>query len=310
MINSNKMTKKRMKMTTMENQETSKKLQEENKLKVQAEDFVSDVDDANVGTLLKKEREKKKKDLRKVSEILCIRECYLQALEQSDYEKFPGRTYAIGFLRTYADFLGLDVNALVEKYHKESNFLKEDVLDMPILDKPNLFPKAKYFFIAVLVIVLMWSFWYFLTYPSTADIDLPVEQEQISVPVVEEVEVVKAVEETPVVVIEENVKKEEKKQALPDKKNQKEPAAKKGVQIIANDEVWVEIEEDDVLILSRTLKKGEVYNVPTSETELFLKTGNAGAMDILVDGQKIKPLGPVGAVRSGISLSADKLKKH
>ena len=302
-------------MTTMENQETSMDLQEENELKVQAETFVSDVDDVNVGTLLKKEREKKKKDLRKISETLCIRECYLQALEQSDYEKFPGRTYAIGFLRTYADFLGLDVNALVEKYHKENNFLKEDVLDMPILDKPNLFPKAKYFFVAVLVIVLMWAFWYFLTYPSTADIDLPVAQEQVSTPVVDVLEVVEVVEEVPIAVVEENVKKEEpkkeeKEQALPDKKIQKEVAPKKGVQIIANDEVWVEIEEDDVLILSRTLKKGEVYDVPASEMELFLKTGNAGAMDILVDGQKIAPLGPVGAVRSGISLSADKLKKH
>ena len=303
MINSKKVTRKRIKMTIMENQETSMDLQEKNELNVQAESFVSDVDDVNVGTLLKKEREKKKKDLRKISEILCIRECYLQALEQSDYEKFPGRTYAIGFLRTYADFLGLDVNALVEKYHKESNFLKENVLDMPMLDKPNLFPKAKYFFIAVLVVVLMWSFWYFLTYSETTETAvLPTPEPVAEAPVEiipEVVEVIPQVEEV-------------KQQSLPEvKKEAKLPAkTKNAVQIVANQEVWVEIEQDDMLILSRTLKKGEVYDVPKSDTEMFLETGNAGGLDILVDGQKVKSLGPVGAVRSGISLSAEKLKKH
>ena len=76
------------------------------------------------------------------------------------------------------------------------------------------------------------------------------------------------------------------------------------------EEVWVEISRDDTLILSRTLKKGEKYDVPESKEELFLKTGNAGGINVFVDGQKVKSLGPVGAVRSNISLSAEKLKKR
>ena len=85
---------------------------------------------------------------------------------------------------------------------------------------------------------------------------------------------------------------------------------KNAVQIVANEDVWIEIEQDDMLILSKTLKKGETYDVPSSEIEMFLKTGNAGGMDIFVDGQKVKSFGPRGSVRSGISLSAEKLKKH
>ena len=92
--------------------------------------------------------------------------------------------------------------------------------------------------------------------------------------------------------------------------NHKTQTKKDAVQIVAREEVWVEIEQDDTLILSRTLKKGEKYDVPESKAEMFLKTGNAGGLDIFVDGQKVKALGPVGSVRSGISLLPEKLKKR
>ena len=272
------------------------------------DNILSVVDDVNVGTMLKKARLKKKKDLRKIADVLCIRECYLQALEDSDYENFPGRTYAVGFLRNYADFLGLDVDVLIEQYRKETSFIKPEEREMPIIERPNLFPKAKYLFWAVLVIVLMWSFWYFLTYSETPEaVVLPKEEVIAQAPV----------EVIPKIVEVENVVLDEQKQPTPPtlqpevKKEVKVPVKEKNaIQIVANQEVWVEIEQDDMLILSRTLKKGEVYDVPTSDTEMFLKTGNAGGMDILVDGKKVKPFGPVGAVRSGISLLPEKLKKH
>lgn len=269
----------------------------------EVENVLSVVDDVNVGTLLKKAREKKKKDIRKIADALCIRACYLQALEESDYENFPGRTYAIGFLRNYADFLGLDVDALIEQYRKETSFIKKEEREMPIIERPNLFPKAKYLFWAVLVVVLMWSFWYFLTYSETPE--AVIEPKPESVMAAATVEIIPEVEEGVPVVQEEKQPEPEVKKEV--KKSQK---TKNAVQIVANQEVWVEIEQDDMLILSKTLKKGEVYDVPSSETEMFLKTGNAGGMDILVDGQKVKSLGPVGAVRSGISLSPEKLKKH
>ena len=265
---------------------------------------VDNVDDVNVGMLLKKARVKKKKDIQKIAEALRIRVCYLQALEESDYEKFPGRTYAIGFLRNYADFLGLDVDVLIEQYRKETSDIKECIREMPIIEQPNLFPKAKYLFWSILVIVLMWSFWYFLTYSETPAV---VVQPDVENNIVEEVETLPVVVEE---VIEE--KTETKEIVKPEKKEQKQPALKpkNAVQIVANEDVWIEIEQDDMLILSKTLKKGETYDVPSSEIEMFLKTGNAGGMDIFVDGQKVKSFGPRGAVRSGISLSAEKLKKH
>ena len=60
---------------------------------------------------------------------------------------------------------------------------------------------------------------------------------------------------------------------------------------------WVELRDaDGKRVFSRLLKKGETYNVPGRDG-ITLATGNAGALDILVDGQVIGPLGPMGAVR-------------
>jgi len=63
---------------------------------------------------------------------------------------------------------------------------------------------------------------------------------------------------------------------------------------------WVELrDKDGKRIFSRLLKRGETYNVP-NQYGITLATGNAGALDILVDGQSIAPIGPTGAVRRNV----------
>jgi cytoskeleton protein RodZ len=65
---------------------------------------------------------------------------------------------------------------------------------------------------------------------------------------------------------------------------------------------WVELRDaNGKRVFSRLLKKGETYNVPGRDG-ITLATGNAGALDVLVDGQTIGPLGPIGAVRRDVLL--------
>ena len=42
---------------------------------------------------------------------------YLRALEDEQFELLPGRDYVKGFLRTYADYLGLDGQLYVDEYN-------------------------------------------------------------------------------------------------------------------------------------------------------------------------------------------------
>ena len=58
---------------------------------------------------LKKLREKKGVSLQEISDVTKISVGSLTALENGDYEKFPGRVYIVGFLRSYAEYIGIDV---------------------------------------------------------------------------------------------------------------------------------------------------------------------------------------------------------
>lgn len=59
-------------------------------------------------------------DLRDVAAMLRIRYPYLLAIEEGRFDELPGSTYAIGFLRSYAECLGLDPDAIAARYKEEA----------------------------------------------------------------------------------------------------------------------------------------------------------------------------------------------
>ncbi|MFO1186216.1 MAG: helix-turn-helix transcriptional regulator [Alphaproteobacteria bacterium] len=75
--------------------------------------------DNTIGGLLRATRQKLGEDLKSAARVTKIRSEYLEALEEGKPEKLPGRAYAIGFLKTYADFLGLDPAECVAKFKTE-----------------------------------------------------------------------------------------------------------------------------------------------------------------------------------------------
>lgn len=61
-----------------------------------------------LGERLRQAREAKGLTFEQIEEATKIRRRYLQALEDEDYGQFPGEVYIRGFLRNYAQVLGLD----------------------------------------------------------------------------------------------------------------------------------------------------------------------------------------------------------
>jgi cytoskeleton protein RodZ len=51
------------------------------------------------------------------------------------------------------------------------------------------------------------------------------------------------------------------------------------------------------VVLSRVLKAGEIYNVP-DDGGAVMRTGNAGGLEITVDGKPSPPIGRTGAIRN------------
>src|SRR5215831_980828 len=69
-----------------------------------------------VGQDLRSSRLRRGEDLATVSKALKIRKDHLEALEEDRLEALPGRAYAVGFVRTYSDYLGLDTPRVLERY--------------------------------------------------------------------------------------------------------------------------------------------------------------------------------------------------
>ena len=75
----------------------------------------------------------------------------------------------------------------------------------------------------------------------------------------------------------------------------------------ATEESWVEVRVGNQRpVLSRVLNPGDVYMVP-NDPDLKMTTGNAGGLEILVDGQEIRSLGGTGKIVRDISLAANSL---
>src|SRR6201999_4189807 len=72
-----------------------------------------------IGARLREARMRAKIDINQVESDTKIRAKYLRAMENEEWDLLPGEIYAKTFLRTYADYLGLDSRELVEDYRRE-----------------------------------------------------------------------------------------------------------------------------------------------------------------------------------------------
>ncbi|MFP4083627.1 MAG: helix-turn-helix domain-containing protein [Desulfonatronovibrio sp.] len=90
----------------------------------------------NIGEELKAARELQEISLEKVHEDTRIGIEFLKSLEQGQTERMPHPVYARGFVRIYANYLGLDGEQIVENfsrlYHEEDHFGKINPDELPL----------------------------------------------------------------------------------------------------------------------------------------------------------------------------------
>jgi cytoskeleton protein RodZ len=73
---------------------------------------------AEIGEMLREARMRRRIDMTEVESATKIRGKYLRALENEEWDLLPGPTFVKTFLRTYAEYLGLDPRLLVEEYRQ------------------------------------------------------------------------------------------------------------------------------------------------------------------------------------------------
>ncbi|MEK9752600.1 MAG: helix-turn-helix domain-containing protein, partial [Rhodospirillaceae bacterium] len=121
-------------------------------------------DSAGVGALLSASRQRVGEDLRDVAAMLRIRYPYLEAIEEERYAALPGETYAIGFVRAYAEHLGLDSEEVVRRYKAEiaRSGTRHD-LHFPTPMAETGIPGGAIVFVGLVVAVLVYGGWYLST---------------------------------------------------------------------------------------------------------------------------------------------------
>jgi cytoskeleton protein RodZ len=72
----------------------------------------------DIGAQLRETRMRRRIDISEVEAATKIRAKYLRALENEEWSLLPGPTFVKTFLRTYAEYLGLDARSLVEEYRQ------------------------------------------------------------------------------------------------------------------------------------------------------------------------------------------------
>ena len=122
-----------------------------------------------VGQDLRAARLRRGDDLATVSRALKIRKDHLEAVEEDRLENLPGRTYAIGFVRTYAGYLGLDATETVERYKQEISGRHDEhsptIAAMP--DEPRRLPQGWRFVAGIVLLAVGYGVWHLLSAGST-----------------------------------------------------------------------------------------------------------------------------------------------
>jgi cytoskeletal protein RodZ len=124
----------------------------------------------SVAAELRRARQDLGRDLVRVSDDLKIRRVYLQAIEDGRFDDLPGATYAVGFIRAYAEYLGLSSIEIVGRFKEEVQGVNERLqLVFPTPVPESKIPSGAVLLISVLLIVLAYGGWYYL---SSGDDDM------------------------------------------------------------------------------------------------------------------------------------------
>jgi len=129
-----------------------------------------------VGQDLRAARLRRGDEIAQVSRALKIRKDHLEALEEDRLEDLPGKTYAIGFVRSYARHLGLDSAQYVERFKQDISGRPEEQSREPApihQDEGRRLPQGWRMIAGVVGLLLVFGVWHLLSSGSDTNQAVP-----------------------------------------------------------------------------------------------------------------------------------------
>jgi cytoskeleton protein RodZ len=119
---------------------------------------------AQVGGELREVRERLGWKLADVAEALRIRLPYLEAIERGDLAVLPGPAYQTGFVRSYAQMLGLDSEEILRRFRAEGlGRAPKAQLSFPAPVPDRGVPSGAVALVGVVVVLIGYGVWYHFT---------------------------------------------------------------------------------------------------------------------------------------------------
>jgi len=219
------------------------------------------------GEYLRRERELREISLEEISQKTRIQKRFLQALEQDRLNLLPGLVFTKGFIRAYAEYLGLDVNQALLRFEE---FLKNSQPETK-QDKTkskNLFrsPVLWSLCLGVGIIIIIGVYSLYQSLSQGVNKTQSIKSNEAS----------------------DNTPKPAKE--IPSQKLVSPLSPPFLVQFKANELCWVFATIDGKLSREVMLKPGELWEI-TAEQKLSLIIGNAGGVELTVNSQKLRKIG-------------------
>ena len=230
---------------------------------------------------------------------------YLIALEDGDYQHLPGDVYARGFIRNYADYLGLPAEELIELYRRERG-TSEPIRVVPVTTSPRIrgLMIPSFFGVFFVVLVLIGASYLLLStlnyvgqsaqtqvafQPTTAPTPLPLPTSapsptggaQIAVaPTAAANEGAGGVGNAPTTPV----------VTTTPGSNDAPISGVVSIDIGQNPGSWLQIKQDGQTVLQKVLAPGQSFSF-NAQRDLWIRAGNASVVTVEVKGQPPKRLG-------------------
>ena len=273
-----------------------------------------------IGVVLRDARVARNLSLAEVSALLRIREAHLEAIELEDFDQLPGNVYAIGFIRTYAQYLEINESDLIMRFKAAS--VEPGIADMVFEEEEETEQisgalKISLLVVGALVVYVLWLVASTQNDGITVSTVVQTPAAPVEVPAAPAPSAVVADEATasPAAAVEPRATPRASDEAAPaaatiegsaDLQPNSQliditPAPSK-VEIRATRRTWMRLENAQGRVLfSSVIDEGEGFELP-DDIDYILATRDAGALTYFVNNQAVAPVGRRGQILTNRNL--------
>ena len=244
------------------------------------------------GERLRAAREAKGLSIDDVCAATRIPKRHLETIEDGDFAVLPGRTYAIGFSRSYAKAVGLNDEEIVNEVREQLGIedpaerLRDGTMQT---EDPTRLPSRGLVFGSIIaaVVLLAGLFAFSRTFfdAGAEPASLLAEQDQRDLA-------------------------QEQAAAVATERASAQPAASGPVVFTSTEDgMWVRFYDGDEsnVIMEKLMSKGETYTIPDTARDPKVRTGRPDAFAITAGGKSVPPLAKEDQVMSDVEVSAEAL---